>query len=198
MNFAGLRPQFWRGGYLLWVALVLLLAHFSGFRADAVPSVNWDVILLLTPWGLTENLILGANAYLHKVYWYQPPPLTLTWAQDQWNWHYLYIYLQSNLLEVIPLLILWPRWRPLGVRTLQISILNSLTHPIVFFVLMKLPLGYLPNVLLAETFAIMVEGLVYQRLGLRRPFAASLFANLVSWQVAPVITAYWFLWDKFI
>ncbi|NJM10311.1 MAG: hypothetical protein HC883_05490 [Bdellovibrionaceae bacterium] len=63
---------------------------------------------------------------------------------------------------------------------------------------MKMPLGYLPNVLIAELFAIGAEGFVYKQMGLPRPWLASVFANLISWQLAPVLTTYFFLWDKLI
>lgn len=176
--------------------MVFSAAHFSGYRADQVRSINWDIVLLLSPYGLIQNWLLGANAYLHAAYGTVPPPFAWSWTWDTWNWHYLYLYFQSNLLEVLFLVWIWPRWRPVGATALRISALNFVTHPIVFFVLMKLPFGYLPNVLIAEAFAIGAEGLVYSRLGFSRPWLASLFANLVSWQLAPFGTAYLFLWDK--
>jgi hypothetical protein len=160
--------------------------------------MNWPVAFMLTPWGLIQNLIFGAHEYLHKVYGQAPPPLAFSAAQDQWYWHYAWIYLQSNLLEVIPLLFIWPRWRPADRNALRISLLNGVTHPIVFFGLMRLPFSYLINVLIAETFAIVAEWRVYRRLGLPKAFQASLFANLISWQLAPALTVYFFLWDKLI
>lgn len=175
---------------------MVALAHVSGFRADHVKSLNWDIVFFLTPWGLFHNLVMGANEYLHRAYWMLPPPQTFSWEQPAWNWHYLYIYMQSNLLEVLPLLFVWPRWKPRLLTAARISLLNGITHPIVFFVLMHLPLGYLWNILLAEGFAVVAESLVYRRLGYSRPFAASLFANLISWQVAPLFTALIFLRDK--
>ncbi|NJM10312.1 MAG: hypothetical protein HC883_05495 [Bdellovibrionaceae bacterium] len=127
-----MRSPSFLAGYLFWVVLVILVAHGSGYRADDIVSINWDVVFLITPFGLIDNLIFGANAYLHKVYWYKPPGLKLSADHAQFNWHYLYIYLQSNLLEVIPLAFLWPRWRPRWTAALQISVVNSFTHPIVF------------------------------------------------------------------
>jgi len=186
------------GGYLLWVAFVLLVAQLSGFRADSATSMNWPVAMMLTPYGLIENLWIGAHEYLHKVYAMTPPPLTFQAAQDQWYWHYLQIFAQSNLLEILPLLLLWPRWRPLGSVALKITLINSITHPIVFFGLMRLPFSYLTNILIAEAFAVLAEALYYRRLGFAHPFKASLFANLVSWQLAPVLTVYFFLWDRLI
>lgn len=185
------------GGYLLWVALVLLLAQLTGFRADSAKAMNWAVAFMLTPFGLLHNLLFGAHEYLHKVY-FQPPPGLEIASQDQWYWHYLQIYLQSNLLEVLPLLLIWPRWRPGLKNALRISVLNSITHPIVFFGLMRLPLSYLANILIAESFAILSEGYAYRRMGLKNPWAASLWANLVSWQLAPLFTVYFFLWDKLV
>ncbi len=184
------------GGCLIWAAFVLSVAQFSGFRADSAAAMNWPVALMLTPYGLIQNLLFGANAYLHKVYSQTPAPLSFAAPQDRWYWHYLQIYLQSNLLEVIPILFLWPRWRPMGQTALRVSAVNLFTHPIVFFGVMRLPFGYLTNILMAETFAVVTEALIYRRMGLRRPFLTSLFANLVSWQFAPVLTVYFFLWEK--
>ncbi len=190
------RNKLW-GAYLFWLALVLLTAQGTGFRADAAKAMNWPIALMLTPWGLIQNLVFGAHEYLHKVYFQAPPGHSFA-AQDQWYWHYLQIYLQSNLLEVLPLILVWPRWRPTMKNALRISILNSVTHPIVFFGLMRMPFPYLVNILIAESFAILTEGYCYRRMGLTQPWLASLWANLISWQLAPFLTVYFFLSDKMV
>ena len=107
---------------------------------------------------------------------------------------YLYTFLQSNLLEwciYFPLLArLRPTWSWLD-RALFVTALNGLTHPIVFFFIMNLKLPYLANIVIAETFAVVVEGLLLCFL-LRAKFSkallASLIANLISWQLAPMLT----------
>lgn len=105
---------------------------------------------------------------------------------------YLYIFLQSNLLE-IPFYYLIARerdqgfWRLVGVVTLM----NSLTHPLVFFGFMNLKLTYLQNILLAESFAITAEALFFAlilRQSSTRSWFAAIIANLASWQVAPILT----------
>lgn len=105
---------------------------------------------------------------------------------------YFYVFLQSNLLEIpIYLLLLKGGWR----RTEFVTVMNSVTHPIVFFGFMNLPLNYLSNILLAESFAIGVETAVLAfYAGVRAPkaFVASFIANLVSWQFAPVLTYLFF------
>lgn len=106
---------------------------------------------------------------------------------------YLYVFLQSNLLE-LPIY-LWfsaryakGEWRrDLGLFTGM----NAVTHPLVFFVLLSLPLSFLQGILLAEGVAIGAETLFLAWLtGVSLPlcFATAFFANLVSWQLAPAIT----------
>jgi hypothetical protein len=106
---------------------------------------------------------------------------------------YFYLFLQSNLLEV-PVYYLFLRRKP-GMGFLYclafVTFMNSLTHPVVFFGLMSLPFSYLANILIAEAFAIGSETLFLRfllRSGWSRAFAASLLANLVSWQLAPMLT----------
>lgn len=151
---------------------------------------------MLTPAGLVENLVFGLHAYLREAYWTVPPQFRFSADHPGFNWHYLYVFLQSNGIEVLFLTLIWPRWRPALQTGAKITALNSVTHPIVIFALMKLPLGYLPDILIAETFAIVAEGAVYRRWGWRRPFLASLVANILSWQLGPVLTASIFLWDR--
>jgi hypothetical protein len=175
-----------------------MLAHFSGFRVGEVKSLNWDIVLMLTPLGLVEHWFLGLTNYLHQAYFQSPPPYAWSFTQEKWNWEYLYVFMQSNLLEVLFLVWLWPRWKPARVWLVRTTLVNSLTHPVVFFLLMKLPLGgYLGNILAAETFAVCAEAYLYRRIWrMERAFLASLLANLWSWQLAPVLTALIFFRDK--
>lgn len=113
---------------------------------------------------------------------------------------YLYTFLQSNILEWIvylPLLALVrPKWSLID-RALFITTLNALTHPIVFFFIMNLKLPYLANILVAETFAIVAEALLicfFLRVSFSKTFVASLFANLISWQIAPMLT--YAIWSR--
>lgn len=111
---------------------------------------------------------------------------------------YLFLFLQSNILEW-PLYLTrfsgeslgfpknWHWWK----SALFITVMNSITHPMVFFGFMNLPLPYLANILFAEAFAITAETLILKRF-LRMTwwssFMTSLLANLLSWQIAPMLT----------
>jgi hypothetical protein len=73
--------------------------------------------------------------------------------------------------------------------------MNSVTHPVVFFGIMNLPFTYLENILLAESFAVVAEAaclfVVLQPRNIRSVLGCiftSLVANLVSWQIAPMLT----------
>lgn len=107
---------------------------------------------------------------------------------------YLYLFLQSNLLEwpvYLPLL-MWRRGRFTALQAIVIvTAMNAVTHPFVFFGIMNLKLTYLQNILLAESFAIVTEG-IFLRWLLRDSVASamtmSLCANLLSWQWAPILT----------
>lgn len=112
---------------------------------------------------------------------------------------YLYLFLQSNLLELPIYLWLshWPSPRsgkspgPWPRLAILVTIMNSMTHPIVFFCIMNLPLPYLVNILLAEAFAIFVEAiLLVRRVGIPigTSLLASFLANFLSWQLAPMFT----------
>ncbi|MGE3682219.1 MAG: hypothetical protein AB7G93_10865 [Bdellovibrionales bacterium] len=104
------------------------------------------------------------------------------------------MFLQSNVLEwpvYLPALRHMPRWR----GCLFITSMNAITHPIVFHILMRLPFSRLQNILVAEAFAISAETLILWRYGgWRWPKAAviALIANLLSWQLGPVLT--YFVW----
>ncbi len=104
---------------------------------------------------------------------------------------YIYIFLQSNLLEVPIYYLFFRKQKSLFQTLLLVTAINSLTHPIVFFVIMNFKLTYLTNILLAEAFAIVAETLFFHKVcqfEFGRSFRAALWANLVSWQLAPMIT----------
>jgi hypothetical protein len=108
---------------------------------------------------------------------------------------YLYIFLQSNLIEVFIYYIFYRKFMSFGKSTALVTFSNSLTHPIVVFGFMTSGLSYLKSVLVAEAFAIIAEWLLhgyFGRVAYRRTFIASAVANLVSWQLAPILTYYLF------
>ncbi len=56
---------------------------------------------------------------------------------------------------------------------------------------MSLDRNYIENILIAEAFAIIAETFIHSwatKMPIRQAFAASLVANIVSWQVAPLLT----------
>lgn len=104
---------------------------------------------------------------------------------------YLYIFLQSNLLEVPFYHWILRRKKSFLKSTLLVSAINSLTHPIVFFVIMNFETSYLQKILIAEGFAVVAETAFFSRIlgfPLLRAFCAAVVANLVSWQLAPMLT----------
>lgn len=108
--------------------------------------------------------------------------------------NYLYTFFQSNLLEwciYLPFLaVARPQWRWFD-RAMFVTALNAITHPIVFFFIMNLKLPYLANILMAETFAVVAEALLicwFLKTGTLRSLWISLVANLISWQLAPMLT----------
>lgn len=50
---------------------LIALSHLSGFRFDHVASLNWDIILMLTPLGIVHFLGVQSNHYL-KPYYFEP------------------------------------------------------------------------------------------------------------------------------
>lgn len=106
---------------------------------------------------------------------------------------YLYIFFQSNLLE-IPIYWFFYKKFAGGRKTISlVTYTNLMTHPIVFFGFFSSGLSYIQATLCAELFAIVTEALVHwgvlrNETTFRKTFDASLLANLVSWQVAPLIT----------
>lgn len=107
---------------------------------------------------------------------------------------YVLLFLQSNLLEWPIYLARFPGRAPgwdWKRTALFVTVLNSVTHPLVFFGFMNLPLPYIANILLAEAFAILAEAWAFRR-WMGRPFGDALLtsalANLLSWQLAPMLT----------
>ena len=103
------------------------------------------------------------------------------------------MFLQSNLLELPIYLWLWRKvpgkgW-PEGAALF--TGMNAVSHPLVFFVLLSLPLNFLEGILLAEAVAIGAEAIFllwFTGLGWGRCLGASVLANLLSWQLAPIFT----------
>lgn len=108
------------------------------------------------------------------------------------NLSYLFTFLLSSTLEV-PIYGFGYRKQSGFFRVfLLVTLANLFTHPIVFFGFMSSKWPYLWAVLGAETFAVVMEALMnwifLPGTTLPRTFSYALFANLFSWQVAPMIS----------
>ncbi len=106
---------------------------------------------------------------------------------------YFYTFLQSNFIEALFVVVYLRKFNKPEKLLFFVSFMNSLTHPWVFFGWMGLPQSYLANILCAEAFAIIVEGFLYRhflKLKLSQAFFISVTANLISWQIGPILT--WF------
>lgn len=107
---------------------------------------------------------------------------------------YFYVFLQSNLLELpvyLAALAAFGYGRGAIERAAFATAMNSLTHPIVFFVIMSLKASFLTCILTAEGFAIGAECamlVLVAGLPLGRALVVSLAANLVSWQIGAMLT----------
>lgn len=120
------------------------------------------------------------------------------------NAHYLYVFFQSNGLEVLFILLFHKSIfkRALFNRTktaIIVTLINSITHPVVIFLILRMQLSYLNGILIAEGFAIFVESIFYCRIfkiSYSRALTVSALANVISWQLGPMLTAYFFLQDK--
>lgn len=115
------------------------------------------------------------------------------------NLEYVYTFMQSNLLEV-PVYWLFYR-RQLGLKGtfVLVTLANAITHPLVFFGFMGSRLSFVTSILLAEVFAVVAETLLdrkFAQIPLGRAFAAALVANLVSWQLAPVLSYFIFFYGR--
>lgn len=119
------------------------------------------------------------------------------------HFSYLYLFIQSNTLEIPIYFLFYFTLKGLGVSfgeklkwvSAGVSLSNLLTHPIVFFLVMPLKLSFLTNILLAESFAILAETILHPwffKVSYRRALIASIFANLMSWQLAPMLTYFIF------
>lgn len=80
----------------------LWISHVSGYRFDNLLSFNWDIALMLTPYGIVKNLIIDPSSYLHPYYFerIQVPPgtamgltyllMAIQWALSAtllyWSW----------------------------------------------------------------------------------------------------------------
>ncbi|MBL7687510.1 MAG: hypothetical protein JNJ49_05705 [Bdellovibrionaceae bacterium] len=113
---------------------------------------------------------------------------------------YLLTYLQSNFLEVpffcVAHYFLGTK-KNLWSSVLTTSFANAITHPIVFFVWLSSgsQLNWLSGILAAEAFAVIGEIALHgYTLGLhqRREWfiiaIGSLSANLISWELGPILT----------
>ena len=86
---------------------------------------------------------------------------------------YLYIFLQSNLLEIPFYFLFIKKKQKFLASAALVTAINSLTHPIVFFVIMNSKNSYLQNIIFAEVFAILVETIFFSKivqLNLRNAF----------------------------
>lgn len=50
------------------IASLLALSHLSNFDATQVKSLNWDIVVMLTPLGLINNFVLHPDSYLRPYY----------------------------------------------------------------------------------------------------------------------------------
>lgn len=104
---------------------------------------------------------------------------------------YFWLFLRSSTLEV-PIFWLFYRKRyTLAATFLLVTLTNAFTHSFIFFGFMTGPFTYLTGALLSEVFAIGVEALLHWRFAqipFRLALKASFTANLLSWQVGPMLS----------
>lgn len=180
---------------LLKKSILLLIAMaglscLSGYTFPNFNDSNWDTVLFLTPWGIISNLLW--HPILATFYW-DPAPGN-TWNGPGFSLTYLYVFMQSNLLEFfvyLPFLMRVRKSKSVLENSFFITLMNACTHPIVFFLLMGMRQTYLMNIVTAESFAILAEAWVLMRfLKIRggKAILVSFGANLMSWQLAPILT----------
>lgn len=167
-----------------------MLALISEYPVPDFSQGNWDTTLFLTPYGIINNHLHKDTSVLWTFYSdISSGNLELSLTK-MLLMAAIYIFFQSNILEV-PFYFVFFRNRLNPLKTLtHVTAINSLTHPIVFFVIMNLHNTFLSNILLAEGFAILAEAIFFYKFGkfsLGRSLAAATVANLVSWQLAPSI-----------
>ncbi len=110
---------------------------------------------------------------------------------------YVWIFLQSNALE-LPFYAFGLRRHGPAQVALTATFANSITHPIVFFGIMSAGLPRLQAIGIAEAWAVLGETAIFFYLlknkeGIGRIAIVSLWANLVSWEIAPRLTYWLFL-----
>jgi hypothetical protein len=110
---------------------------------------------------------------------------------------YVVTFLLSSCLELPTYGFGYRKYQSSARTIILVTLSNLFTHPIVFFGFMSSHWPYLWAVLGAETFAVLVEGLIawalIPRISLSRTLGYALLANLFSWQVAPMIS--WIILD---
>jgi len=174
---------------LVQAVFILGLSWASGYAIE-FPDSNWDTTLFLTPYGILHNFLTDSTL----AQFYSELSRGQGFSGSGPWWSYAYIFAQSCALEM-PVYLVFGVRKPLWQGALFIFVMNSVTHPIVFFGLMNLPLTFVQTILIAEAFAIVTETAVLCRLApvsFTRAFAASVLANFVSWQFAPMLT--YFVW----
>jgi hypothetical protein len=113
------------------------------------------------------------------------------------NWNYFYLFFQSNLLEVVFLIYFYRQYLSTIKITALVTVCNSITHPIVIFIILKnSSLSFMTSILLAEAFAIVAEMILHKyatKMTWKSAFTGSLLANLLSWQLGPILTTVVFM-----
>ncbi len=116
--------------------------------------------------------------------------------EEEMSWNYLYVFFQSSTLEVFIYFLFFRTALSFRRTFTVVTLANSITHPLVFFGFMAGPWSYLTGILCAELFAIVAEASVHRKvvgLSWLKSFLASFWANLLSWQLAPILSYYLFL-----
>jgi hypothetical protein len=177
--------------FLLQLIFLAGVSALTGYSSPPVADINWEIALFLTPLGIIKNLFISPGS-ITDFYFDVSRGHSLSFGA--FSFDYLILFFQSASLEFPIWYLFFKSFKPnrgwKKLFALAIS-LNAITHPIVFFGLMSLPLTYLQNILLAEAFAVLAEaGLVIYLF--KSPVGKSLFvsflANLISWQLGPMIT----------
>jgi hypothetical protein len=64
-----------KAGLAALIASLATLSQISGFDATQVKSLNWDIVVMLTPYGLINNFWFHPDSYLRP--YYQSPVSSL-------------------------------------------------------------------------------------------------------------------------
>lgn len=108
------------------------------------------------------------------------------------NWSYFQIFTQSMGFEALIIglyFYFFKKDKALKVMAF-VFMLNACTHPVVVFLIMKKGI-YIKSIMLAEAFAWLSESFIYKRKifdNWIEALCVSLVANLVSWQMGPLLT----------